>query len=185
MNVVTYSSLCLSLFLVTSFFIHPSNAAAATTTTTIQPSNLVNKVCNQTSNYTFCVESLYANPKTPHANRQELAYIIFGSAYLNATSTQEHIAKLLNKNANTSQRPLLLRCARDYTKAVSKLAVAYGDLDSETYNSLANYSRTASAAADDCQAAFKGTHSPLTTRNKDLKGLCEICVVVSKLFVTS
>ncbi|XP_075664056.1 pectinesterase inhibitor 2-like [Castanea sativa] len=181
MKMVTYPCLCLSLLFAISIFIQPSYAAAAATTT-IQPSNLVKKVCSQTSNYDFCVETLYADPRTPEADRYVLAYVIFGSAYQSATTTHDQITSLL-KNATASQRPRLKRCDRDYTKAVSKLLEAHDDLDSETFESLAKLSRIASSAADDCETSFKGTRSPLTTNNKGLKGLCEICVVVSKLFV--
>lgn len=181
MKKVTYSYLCLSLLLAISIFIQPSYAAA---TTAIQPTNLVKKVCSQTSNYNFCVETLYADPRTPEADRYVLAYVIFGSAYQSATTTHDQI-NLLLKNATASQMPRLKRCDRDYTKAVSKLLEAHDDLDSETFESLAKLSRIASSAADDCETSFKGTRSPLTTNNKGLKGLCEICAVVSKLFVMS
>ncbi|XP_050290809.1 pectinesterase inhibitor-like [Quercus robur] len=186
MKIVAYSYLCLSLLFAVSIFIQPSYAAAAAAaaTTAIQPTNLVKKVCSQTSNYNFCVETLYADPRTPEADRYVLAYVIFGSAYQSATTTHDRI-NLLLKNATASQMPRLKRCDRDYTKAVSKLLEAHDDLDSETFDSLAKLSRIASSAAADCETSFKGTRSPLTTNNKGLKGLCEICAVVSKLFVMS
>lgn len=181
MNMVTYSSysLCLSLLLAISIFIHPSNA---TTNSTFQPSDLVKEVCNQTSNFTFCVDSLYSDPRTPHADRYVLAYVSFGSAYRNADATRHYIAMLLSNNVSEPQKRFLQKCSSDYTKAVSKLQEAFGDLDSETFYSLAKLAGIAASSANDCQAAFNGTTSPLTTMNKNLKGLCEICVVVSKLF---
>ncbi|KAH7546964.1 hypothetical protein FEM48_Zijuj01G0256900 [Ziziphus jujuba var. spinosa] len=139
---------------------------------------LAKEVCKKTSNYTFCVESLYADPRTPKANRQTLAYITFGLAYLNASKTQKLIAELLESQL----LQFLKRCKNDYDKAVSKLEGAYNDLNSETYFELANDANEASGYAKDCEAAINGRRSSLTPRNRHLKGLCEICVVVAKLF---
>lgn len=141
------------------------------------------EICKKTSNYTFCVDSLYADPRTPNADRYTLAYITFGLAYINATTTQDYITELLKKKAEKDRKKRLRRCQRDYNKAVSSLATAYNDLNSETFFELADLACDAARSAKDCQAGFNGTHyDPLGTRNKDLKGLCEICVVVSKLF---
>lgn len=144
-----------------------------------KPTGLAVEVCKKTSNYSFCVESLYADSRTPTADRYTLAYVAFGLAYLNATKTQDHIAQLLKQQGH-SQR--LGRCKKDYDKAVSSLQVAYNDLDSETFFELADLAGVASRSAKDCQLAFNGTHSTLSPRNRHLKGLCEICVVVAKLF---
>lgn len=160
---------------------------------TIQPSlastihepktGLAIEICKKTSNYTFCVESLYADPRTPNADRYSLAYITFGLAYVNASTTQDYVAELLKKEAEHDRKQRLRRCQRDYNNAVSSLETAYNDLNSETFFELADLAGDAARSAKDCQAAFNGTHyHPLDTRNKNLKGLCEICVVVSKLF---
>ncbi|XWS34412.1 hypothetical protein CRYUN_Cryun21dG0036300 [Craigia yunnanensis] len=157
----------------------PSSAA-----TSNQTNKLVDKVCKQTSNYTFCVKALYSDPRTPAADAYTLAYVSFGLAYLNATATQKHIAKLLKINTTTpvSHKSLKI-CQHDYHKAVSALKEAYNDLNSETFFQLAKLAAHAAAAADDCQSAFRGTHyKPLATMNAYLKALSNICVVVSKLF---
>ncbi|XP_022734653.1 cell wall / vacuolar inhibitor of fructosidase 2-like [Durio zibethinus] len=149
------------------------------------PTNkLVDKVCNQTSNYTFCVEALYSDPRTPAADAYQLAYVSFGLAYLNASATQDHIAELIKiSNSTSASHKRLKICQHDYHKAVLALEEAYNDLNSETFFQLAKLAARAAAAADDCQSAFRGTHySPLATRNAYLKALSDICVVVSKLF---
>jgi len=64
--------------------------------------------------------------------------------------------------------------------AISAIETSYNDLNSETFFELAVASHS---AEDYCQATFKGCHHcPLDFMNNALKGLCEICVVVSKLF---
>lgn len=170
--------LCLStLFLFQCFFFIPCAG--------IQPTKLVDAVCRKTySSYSFCVESLYSDPRTPSADSYVFAYISFGLAalaYLNASTTQQHVAHLLNKSAGGHSQQLHT-CYHDYNKAVSALQLAYNDLNSETFFELADLAAVASLAAHDCQAAFNATFSPLTNMNRDLKGLCKICVVVSKLF---
>ncbi|XP_034211112.1 cell wall / vacuolar inhibitor of fructosidase 2-like [Prunus dulcis] len=162
------------------------------TTSSIQPTKLVDEVCHSTSSYSLCVESLCTDPRTPSADRYVLAYISFRLAFLNASSTQDHIAKLLKHTeakakakakANTGPtQQVLRRCYHDYNKAVSALSSAYNDLNSETFSDLVDWAGAASLAADDCQVVVKTTYPPLSTMNLDLKRLCEICVAVSKLF---
>lgn len=171
----------LSILSSTLLFFTVTIAAASTTT---KPTKLVSDVCNRTSNYTFCVSALYDDPRTPTTDAYGLAFVAFGMAYLNASATQGLITKLQKKSANeTRQFRLLETCRLDYKKAISALEMAYGDLNSETFFELAELAGNASAAAKHCQAAFKDApHRPLTARNLGLRGLCEICVVVSKLF---
>lgn len=151
MKMVTYS-LFLSLLFSISIFIDLSSYAAH-----FQPTKLVNKVCNQASNYTFCVESLYTDSRTHKAELYELAYVAFRLASFKAISTKDHIAKLLKNNATAGQSRHLQRCSRVYKKAVYALAEAYGDLDSESFYMLVGLSNHATHAAADCQDVLKGT----------------------------
>ncbi|TKY72299.1 Pectinesterase inhibitor [Spatholobus suberectus] len=159
------------------FFVHPSRGSKNNVT------KLVDQVCAKTSNYSFCVESLYSDPHAPDSDRYGLAYVAFRLAYLNATSTRDYITKLLKKASSTPYRMHLQKCASDYEKAISAIEIAYNDLNSETFFDLADLAGVASHGAEDCQATFKG--SPLDFMNNALKGLCEICVVISKLFTGS
>lgn len=180
---LSYGLLGLSTTLFVICMAHPSSASPTTTTDDEPKTGLATEVCKKTSNYTFCIESLSTDPRTPSADRYTLAYITFGLAYVNASSTHDYIAELLKKEAEHGHKQRLRRCQQDYDKAVSSLATAYNDLNSESFAELADLAGDAARSARDCHAAFNGAHShPLKTRNKDLKGLCEICVVVSKLF---
>ncbi|KAF9676499.1 hypothetical protein SADUNF_Sadunf08G0008300 [Salix dunnii] len=167
-------------FLACFILIHASPAA------TDEPTRLVDKVCNQTSNYTFCVETLYSDPRTPEADSYTLAFIAFGAAYTNANSTRDYIAELLKNNSSQDYHSRLGICSHDYLRAVSKLEEAYNDLNSETFFGLAKLAGVASKASDHCQNAFRGISSPpLGSRNGDLKRLCEIGAVIAKLFTGS
>ncbi|KAE9591551.1 hypothetical protein Lal_00039108 [Lupinus albus] len=144
---------------------------------------LVDDVCANTSDYSFCIKSLYSDPRTANANRVVLAYVAFGLAYLDAISTSEYIEKLISKTISRGDRVNLEDCAADYEKAESKLLIAHNDLDSETYYALGDYAGNASLAVEHCQGIIKETYPKLHSRNHDFKGLCEIFIVVSKLFI--
>ncbi|KAF5751662.1 cell wall / vacuolar inhibitor of fructosidase 2-like [Tripterygium wilfordii] len=180
-KIQSFCFLCnlVSIFLVFLITITPSSVATRDVT------ELVHSVCNQTSNYTFCVESLYKDTRTPHADRYELAYVSFGFAYTNAMDTKDRITGLLRNESTSHEYGLdrLQRCDEDYDKAGPAIEIAFNDLNSETFFTLAGLAGIASDAAADCQVAFEGSgSSPLDSQNKNLKGLCEICVVISKLF---
>ncbi|KAJ8769887.1 hypothetical protein K2173_008969 [Erythroxylum novogranatense] len=176
------NSLFLSLicaFLLLLLIVVPVSATA-----TITPHNkLVSKVCHQTSDYSFCINSLFSDHRTPEADEYTLAYISVGLAYLNATATRGYVNKLLRR---TSSYRRLMKCSRDYVKAVSALETAYNDLNSETFFELADLANDAAHAADNCEVSVQGIRPPpLGKRNRDLKGLCQICAVVAKLFTGS
>ncbi|KAL5583301.1 hypothetical protein UlMin_015743 [Ulmus minor] len=170
--------LCLFSIILFIFTINPSISK------TSPPSELVNNVCKKTSNYSFCVVALSADPRTPSADPYGLAFISFRMAYLNASNTRDLIGELMKK-ARRDELVRLRRCHGDYEKGVSALEVAYNDLNSESFYELANLAGVAAHSAKDCQSAFMKIPSPLISRNRNLEGLCEICVAVSKLFNVS
>ncbi|XP_010052515.2 cell wall / vacuolar inhibitor of fructosidase 2-like [Eucalyptus grandis] len=149
---------------------------------------LVNQVCGGTGDPRFCAAALYSDPRTPTADAYSLAYVAFGLAYLNATRTGDHISRILSSPSLAHRSPALAgglqSCRRGYAAAVTKLAAAYNDLNSETFADLAGYAGSAARAAGDCDGAFGGSpYAPLVAgRNRDLRRLCEICAAVSKLF---
>ncbi|KAG5561017.1 hypothetical protein RHGRI_004142 [Rhododendron griersonianum] len=152
------------------------------------PTELVESICKNTTTYAFCVDSLYSDPRTPTADAYVLAFVSFDLAYANATRTEAYVRALLGRGGSRGEYSRLLeRCDRLYGEAVSALALALNDLDSETYSELASYAADSAREAGDCQAAFRGTafRSPLTRMNRDLRGLAGICIVVSNLFTTS
>ncbi|KAF8031663.1 hypothetical protein BT93_D0774 [Corymbia citriodora subsp. variegata] len=142
---------------------------------------LVDKVCKQTPDYKFCSDALNSDPRTPGADRITLAYVAFGLAYRNASSTQRRITSLL-RNSTGPVHQHLEQCRGDYATAIAKIQEALANLDSETYAGLDVLASKAGDRADDCESAFEGTKSPLTDSNKVLKGLSEICVAVAHLF---
>lgn len=86
-----------TLYLFQCFLLFVAIPSPCAATKPLKPTKLVDAVCRKTnSSYSFCVESLYSDPRTPTADSYVLAYISFGLAYLNASATQHHVARLLN-----------------------------------------------------------------------------------------
>ncbi|XP_050226973.1 uncharacterized protein LOC126676745 [Mercurialis annua] len=179
-----FSIFTISISLLTTLIlISNSGSSASDPNSYSRPTDLVNKVCKQTRSYSSCVHSLYSDSRTSEADEYTLAYVAVGLAYANASSTRSRISQLLRKNNGNYKQPLE-RCARNYKDAITLLGMADNDLNSETFFEISDLAGNASAAAYDCEAAFRGFRPPLPLgrRNKDLQGLCEICGVVAKLF---
>ncbi|XP_030516983.1 cell wall / vacuolar inhibitor of fructosidase 2-like [Rhodamnia argentea] len=142
-------------------------------------SRLVEELCNQTQDYKFCKDALDSDLRTPGADAVTLAYVAFGLAYSNASSTQDHITSLLS-NSTGPVHQHLEQCQGDYFTAIAAIQDALTDLDSEKYGSLTYFSSTIGHQAEDCESAFMGTKSPLTDSNNDLNRLSVICVAIAE-----
>lgn len=182
-NVLPHNFFLFFLFFFCCFFtlLNPTSSHAK------KPTELVKSICKNTTIYTFCVDALYSDPRTPTADAYVLSFISFDLAYLNATSTRAYIQTLLSRGSRRDSK-LLKRCDRFYGEAVQALALALNDLDSESYSELASYAADSARKARDCQAGFRGRdtdHSPLTRMNRNLRGLAKICIVISNIFTVS
>lgn len=175
-------SFLLGIFLF-SLAISPSNAAT----------EIVQKVCNQTTYYRYCVAALYSDPRTPNADAYFLAYISFGVAYLNASNSHGYFSQVVT-NTRPHHHKLaksLINCRDGYKGAVSALGTAYNDLNSESFAKLGRLSMVAGRAAAECRRALSAVMTPassapaLAARNRDMDRLSEICSVVSKLLGAS
>ncbi|KAK2984263.1 hypothetical protein RJ640_010222 [Escallonia rubra] len=203
MQVSTIALLVVLIFSSCSYAVPFSivDAANADTSLTSTGLKLIRDVCKNTSNYQFCMDALSSDPRAPTADSYVLAYISFDLAYLNATHTNHAIAVLLSNLTsggggacrNSTECALLRRglqrCHGYYVEAIRVLGEALGDLDSETYFELGGLAADAGGAARACEATLTrlGGHnrSPLYLMNQRLRGLSNICVVVSKLFRVS
>lgn len=175
--------LLLIFFLIFSLTVSPSNAAT----------EIVQKVCNQTSYYRYCVAALYSDPRTPNADSYFLAYISFGVAYLNASNTHGYFSHAVNSTRPHHHKLVssLTTCRDGYRGAVSALETAYEDLNTKSFAGLGRLSRVAGRAAVECDRALSEAVTPesvpptIPVRNRDMRRLSEICGVVSKLFGSS
>ncbi|OWM85674.1 cell wall / vacuolar inhibitor of fructosidase 2-like [Punica granatum] len=181
-------SFLFSILIIVFFFSFTISISSAATET-------VQKVCNQTSYYRYCVATLYSDPRTPNADPYFLAYISFGLAYLNASNSHDFFSHAVNNTRPHHHKLVqsLTICQDGYKRVVSALETAYEDLNTESFAKLGRLSRVAGRAADKCNRAFSGVvKAPVgsaapavAVRNRDMKRLSEICSVVSKLLGAS
>ncbi|XP_039166735.1 cell wall / vacuolar inhibitor of fructosidase 2-like [Eucalyptus grandis] len=141
----------------------------------------VDHVCSRTAPYydKFCKDVLESDPRAPGADALTLAYVAFGLAHRNASGTRDQITSLLS-NSTGLVRQHLERCRGDYATALANIQEALNDLDSKTYGRLTYFSASLLDRAKDCESAFKGTKSPLTDNNEDLKGFSVIGVSIAE-----
>ncbi|KAK4851418.1 hypothetical protein QYF36_014955 [Acer negundo] len=175
------ASFIIFLFFIFIFSSHPTYADDHdhdhdNQTTAKNTTQLVDRVCNKTNNYSFCVEALYTDPRTPDADTYTLADISFRLAYKTATNTRRQITQLLKNSTTTDDHDGLGRCLKNYNKAIEALGSGLNDLNSETFFTLPRYANTTSQSAEDCEAHYKSLVST------SIKSLCQICVVVANLF---
>ncbi|PIN13271.1 hypothetical protein CDL12_14105 [Handroanthus impetiginosus] len=155
-------------------------AAAVPTTTT----DLATKVCRTTSNYAFCHNAIYSDPRAAGADQYFLSYVALRQAHLNATETLDYITSKL-KSMKAGQGSGLLRglrkCEGYYQEAIRTLTEMMGNLDSETFYGLDKLSIDVEGSIRACEAS-RGEGSDLSKRNEDLIKLSDICHAVSKLY---
>ncbi|XP_047313060.1 uncharacterized protein LOC124916391 [Impatiens glandulifera] len=175
---------CVSLIII--------NPASSAPTPPPPSSILLTSVCRNTTDYNFCFDSLSSSdPRaaTATADPIELAYASFRLAYSKATATKAYIDDHLLKSSSSSEAASnpLHRCSGFYEEAMEALEAAYGDLDSESYYWLAELAGVAGKKVADCNKSFirRKVPTPLSRMIRDLKNLCQICLVISNLFITS
>ncbi|KAK4413062.1 hypothetical protein Salat_2953400 [Sesamum alatum] len=175
-----FLSLAPLAFILCLVLILSSIAAAAAGTT-----ELATQICRNTSNYAFCQEAMYSDPRAVGADRYLLAYIAYRQAYLNATDTADYIASELKSKSMESggASGSLRKCLGYYEEAIRRLAEMLGNLDSETFYGLDELSIDVENSVRGCQASVGNPPSPLSKRNDDLIKLSNICLVVSKLYI--
>ncbi|KAK6149595.1 hypothetical protein DH2020_017120 [Rehmannia glutinosa] len=149
-----------------------------------EKTQLAIEVCKNTTDFNFCRQSIYSDPRAPTADRVVLASITFTNAYFNATDTRDYIAsqiKLIGGGGNPDIIKGLKSCLGNYNEAVRAINEVLGDLNDESYYDFDKLSLDAEKNLRACENGFHG-RSPITQRNVVAIKLANICYVVSKLF---
>lgn len=180
----------LRLLIFLFFIICPSMSIAL-----LNGTELLKEVCNHTSNYTFCVATLNADPNAsgPHALAGDLANAALRLAQTKAKNAQSLIAGLLLRNATSAdttysedRNRLLQLCQSSNDKAMSALSSANNEFNSDSVDTMVAEMNRAAYATKDCQNQIQGgisaNFSQLTTVNGGLIKLCEICIVSTTYF---
>ncbi|KAK6290559.1 hypothetical protein POUND7_002100 [Theobroma cacao] len=172
------------LLLIFMIIIHPSYADEPDEP--LRGKDLVNEVCNHTSDYKFCADTLLPSAASaPSATAGEIANTALRFAQVKATDARVLIASLLLKNSSSSTgRRLLQRCQLDNNKTIRELSSANDDLNSDSIDSMVEDLNNAANATRSCQDTIRETpfSSALDNKNIEVIKLCEIGVVSTKFF---
>ena len=129
-----------------SFFFtyYPSPAHAA--------SELVEGICHKSQNYSFCIQALESDPKTPAAkDYMDLAEISLTLGISNATDTRSYVTDMYeNSRTDPKKKPTLKACISAYDGAVVSFKSAFGELKEDVLT--ANYdAKVAGDGAVSCE----------------------------------
>ncbi|KAE8727405.1 putative Tetratricopeptide repeat-like superfamily protein [Hibiscus syriacus] len=148
---------------------------------------LLEQVCNHTSDTVFCVTTLIADPNAggPQALAGDLANAALRSAQTKATHAQALIALLLQNATNSLDRHSLQICQSSNNEALSQLSSANNEFNSDSLDSMVGLMNGAAGVTKAClnEIQGRGHHfSLLAAVNADLIKLCEICIVSTRYF---
>ncbi|XP_073273346.1 uncharacterized protein [Primulina huaijiensis] len=158
-----------------------SNSATATAAS----SALVNPVCDLTTNSAFCHALL--DPFNSTTDPYELADVVFGFTYYNATSTKDYIHLWLRSNGNNTKpdmRDGMLECEGYYKQAISALQKVSKDLEKRYSKRLGELATYVEEGGLGCEVAFTHGYPDdiIAKKNQNFIILADICVIVSGLF---
>ncbi|GER52808.1 plant invertase/pectin methylesterase inhibitor [Striga asiatica] len=142
------------------------------------------QVCSNTSDFRFCMRTLYADRRAHKADRVVIAYIAFSTAFNRANATIDLIRARISSGANVKPEVLagLMGCRGNYTEAGQAMMEALGNLDSDTYYGFDRLAGKADSGAKACEGGFGPKPSPMAKENGDMMKLANICSVVANLF---
>ncbi|XP_048140815.1 cell wall / vacuolar inhibitor of fructosidase 2-like [Rhodamnia argentea] len=104
-------------------------------------SELVNMVCKQATDYTFCTTPLYPDPQAPDANDYTLACIVSGLVHGASLSTLDYSTSTLTNITGPGNDPSvhkhIQQCRNVHKTVLLKLEEVSADLDSKSFFGLA------------------------------------------------
>ncbi|RVX13222.1 hypothetical protein CK203_018090 [Vitis vinifera] len=92
-------------------------------------SELVEGVCHESQSYSFCIQALESDPKTPATkDYMDLAVIALKLGISNSTATRSYISRLYkNPKTDPRKKPALKGCLSGYDEAVESFKSALGN----------------------------------------------------------
>lgn len=158
------------------FFSTISSAAAE------KPFELATAICKNTTDFNYCRDVVFSDPRAVNGEAADLAYVIFGVTYKNATNTQKYIDSQIKSNPGAASLRALNKCRVNYQEIYRTLVYdMLGNLDSESYYEFDKSSLHLENEARDCEKGLQG-RSAMTKRNADLIKLAGICYSVALYF---
>ncbi|XP_072973628.1 pectinesterase inhibitor 28-like [Typha angustifolia] len=148
--------------------------------------SLLQKTCNATTYYDFCLASLASKPESSKADVRGLSAIAVGIAVANATSTSSFTSSLANATADPSLRAVLRTCAAKYANAREALRSSLDALAAESYDYAFVHVSAAAEYPSVCHVLFRQVprlvYPPeLARREEALEHLCTIALDIISL----
>ncbi|XP_073118286.1 pectinesterase inhibitor 28-like [Elaeis guineensis] len=155
----------------------------STQTPTTDAPTLIQKTCNTTTYYNFCVSSLQSDPESPKADVRGLSTIAIHLAISNATNTSSFTAALSHSAADPSLRAVLRECAAKYSNAGEALEWSLDALSTESYDYAFVHVSAAAEYPNVCRVLFrKHPRLPypaeMASREEVLEHLCTIALEI-------
>ncbi|RVX13293.1 putative invertase inhibitor [Vitis vinifera] len=146
-------------------------------------SELVDGVCHESQNYSFCIQALESDPKTPAAkDYMDLAVISLNLGISNTTDTRSYINDLYESpETDPSKKPALKGCISGYDGAVGSFKSALGELkeDALTANYDAKVAGDGAVSCEDQLASGGVKDSSISARNQFTLSLSNIADVIT------
>ena len=168
-----------SFFLVTTlllFLNHSLSPAHAA-------SELVEGVCHESQSYSFCIQALESDPKTPATkDYMDLAVIALKLGISNSTATRSYISRLYkNPKTDPRKKPALKGCLSGYDEAVESFKSALGELkeDPLTANYDAKVASDGAVLCSDFLASAGIKDSSISDGNRFTSSFSNIAFVIT------
>ncbi|CAN1178486.1 Cell wall / vacuolar inhibitor of fructosidase 2 [Linum perenne] len=143
--------------------------------------DVVDKICNQSTDYRLCRDLLNADPRTPGADWAVMSDVVVRLALNNARDTIGYLSHIQGTGGGRIGMKRVGSCIKDYEYARNKMLFAYADEDSEDYSGLAGYAKDAAHAVSHCEHIFsKSTWKPLGNRTNVFTILSEAVASIGK-----
>lgn len=146
-----------------------------------RPSAVVNQICSKSTNAPFCHKVLNAEHTT---DLKQLARITINYAQTNVSSNHKLTQSLGSQATNPTLKSRYNDCADHYDEAAGDIELALEHFKSGDFLGVNIAVSAVLTYADDCEDAWKtppADPSQLPRKNKDLKDLCDVVLVISNL----
>ncbi|KAF3456415.1 hypothetical protein FNV43_RR01065 [Rhamnella rubrinervis] len=147
-------------------------------------STVVDQICSKSINSSFCLNVLNSDPRTRTVDLKQLAQITINYAQTNVSSNQKLIQSLSSHATDPKLKERYDDCADHYDEATGNIEYALERLNSGDFPGTNIAVSAVFTDVDDCEEEWKtppADPSQLSTKNKDLKDLLDISLVISNL----
>ncbi|XP_020094964.1 uncharacterized protein LOC109714680 [Ananas comosus] len=146
----------------------------------VSAASVINETCKavervRSVDYRFCMETLYAVPKSTSADTRELALLAANLTKINITSIIDITEDLVNN---------LIACIRYYREMKQSVTGSIGDIKARNIENAIDKLQHAEDTPDDCDILlFEGRamKNPLRDENLNAKALAELAYSITSL----